>query len=124
MKRWCCALFLLLLAGTAAAAEASLPTANGLPIRVHVAVTFAEIDSFIENNATFRGTIDVRLRWPDLTLRPPAAEAKDPPRVFRGAEAQPDWRRSGRRTSKSPISAAIHRIRRSDCAFFPTARWS
>jgi len=88
MTRICRALILLLLAGTATAAETSLPTATGLPIRVHVAVTFAEIDAFNENNAAFTGTIDVRLRWPDLTLRRPAAEATNPPRIFRGAEAQ------------------------------------
>jgi hypothetical protein len=93
MKRLCCALFLLL-AGPAAAdttpraAETGLPTANGLPIRVKAAVTFAEIESFSENNATFKATVDVRLRWQVLSLRRPAAEAADPPRVFRGAEAQ------------------------------------
>ena len=32
--------------------------------------------------------MDVRLRWEDLRLRRPAAEATDPPKVFRGAEAQ------------------------------------
>jgi hypothetical protein len=87
MTRLCCALVLLLLAGPAAA-ETGLPTANGLPIRVKAAVTFAEIESFSENTATFKATVDVRLRWQDLGLRRPAAEAADPPRVFRGAEAQ------------------------------------
>ena len=51
-------------------------------------MTFAEIESFSENTATFKATVDVRLRWQDLRLRRPAAEAADPPRVFRGAEAQ------------------------------------
>jgi hypothetical protein len=88
MTRLCCALVLLLLAETAAAAEARLPTTTGLPVRVHAAVIFAEIDAFIENNAAFKGTVDLRLRWPDLALRRPAAEATDPPRVFRGEEAQ------------------------------------
>jgi hypothetical protein len=87
MKRLCCALVLLLLAG-AAAAETALPAENGLPIRVKAAVTFAEIESFNENNATFKATVDVRLRWQVLSLRRPAAEATDPPRVFRGAQAQ------------------------------------
>lgn len=41
-----------------------------------------------KNAATFRATVDIRLRWEDLRLRRPADEAKDPPRVFRGAEAE------------------------------------
>jgi hypothetical protein len=85
MKRLCCAL-LLLLAGPAAAEN--LPAASGLPIRVKAAVTFAEIESFSENTAIFKATVDVRLRWRDLSLRRPPAEAADPPRVFRGADAQ------------------------------------
>ena len=61
---------------------------EGLPIRVKAAVTFVEIESFSENTATFKATVDVRLRWQDPRLRRPAAEATDPPRVLRGAEAQ------------------------------------
>jgi hypothetical protein len=86
MKRLCGALVLLLLAGPATAV--GLPTGNGLPIRVKAAVTFVEIESFSENTAIFKATVDVRLRWQDLGLRRPAAEAADPPRAFRGAEAQ------------------------------------
>jgi hypothetical protein len=86
MKRLCCAL-LLLLAGPAAA-ETAPPAAAGLPIHVKAAVAFVEIDSFSENIATFKATVDVRLRWQDPGVRRPAAEAADPPRVFRGAEAQ------------------------------------
>ena len=44
--------------------------------------------SLNENTATFKATVDVRLRWQVLSLRRPAAEASDPPRVFRGADAQ------------------------------------
>jgi hypothetical protein len=87
MKRLFYALVLLLLAGPTAA-ETAPPTATGLPIRVKAAVTFAAIESFSENTAAFNATVDVRLRWQDLSLRRPAAEATDPPRVFRGAEAQ------------------------------------
>ena len=87
MRRLWGALVLLLLAGPAAA-EAVLPAENGLPIRVKAAVTFAEIQSFSENNATFKATVDVRLRWQVQSLRRPAEEATDPPRVFRGPEAQ------------------------------------
>jgi hypothetical protein len=87
MTRLCGALLLLLLAGPAAA-QTGLPTLSGLPIRVNAAVTFVEIESFNENTATFKATVDVRLRWKDLRLRRPAAEAADPPRVLRGLEAQ------------------------------------
>jgi len=87
MKRLCCAAILLLLAGHAAA-ETVPPTATGLPIRVQTAVVFAAIGSFSESTATFNATVDVRLRWRDISLRRAAREATDPPRVFRGAEAQ------------------------------------
>ena len=89
MRSLCGAIVLLLplLAGPAAA-EIGLPAGSALPIRVKAAVTFAEIEAFGENNATFKAAVDVRLRWRDFGLRRPAAEAADPPRVFRGAEAQ------------------------------------
>jgi len=77
MTRLCGALVLLLLAGPAAA-ETGLPTANGLPIRVKAAVTFAEIESFSENTATFKATVDVRLRWQVLSLRKPAGIFRRP----------------------------------------------
>ena len=72
----------------AASAQTSLPLEKGLPVVVRPAVAYVEIFDFDENAATFRATIDLRLRWDDLRLRRPAAEAKDPPRVFRGAEAE------------------------------------
>jgi hypothetical protein len=56
-------------------------------VQVKLAVAFVEISSFNENTGTFKGTVDVRLRWQDLRLRRPAEEASDPPRVYRGAEA-------------------------------------
>ena len=123
MKRLCGALVLLLLAGPAPA-EIGLPTGSGLPIRVKAAVTFVEIESFSENNATFKATVDVRLRWQVLSLRRPAAEAADPPRVFRAPRRRHNWRRSGCRPSNSPISAATRATRRSDCASIPMARSS
>lgn len=83
-----CAALVLLLSAAPAAADTGLPTASGLPVRVKAAVTFVEIESFNENTASFKAGIDVRLRWQDLRLRRPAAEAADPPRVLRGAEAQ------------------------------------
>jgi hypothetical protein len=88
MKRLCAALALILLAGPASAEEAVLPAGTGLPVRVKAALTYIEIESLSENNATFKATVDVRLRWQDLGMRRPAAEATDPPRVFRGTDAQ------------------------------------
>ena len=44
--------------------------------------------SFNENAGTFKATVDVRLRWEDPRLRLPAVEANDPPKVYRGAEAE------------------------------------
>jgi neurotransmitter-gated ion-channel len=88
-----CALFALAVAGlgafaTAAQAQTSLPTGKGLPVLVKVAVAFVEIATFNENAATFKATVDVRLRWEDPRLRQPAYEATDPPKVYRAAEAQ------------------------------------
>jgi hypothetical protein len=85
---WSALLLLPLLLAGPAAAETALTAGVGLPIRVKTAVTFVTIDAFNENTATFTATVDVRLRWQDLSLRRSAAEATDPPRVFRGADAQ------------------------------------
>jgi hypothetical protein len=114
MTRLCAALLLLLLAGPVAA-QTSLPGASGLPIRVKAAVTFVEIESFNENTATFKATVDVRLRWKDLRLRRPAAEAADPPRVLRGGEAQaelatlwvPDVELANQRSTPSYTAAGL-----------------
>ena len=65
-----------------------LPTGKGLPVQVKVGVAFLSLESFSENTGTFKGTVDLRLRWIDTRLRKPAAEANGPPRVMRGAEAQ------------------------------------
>lgn len=70
------------------AAQTSLPTDKGLPLRVKAAVAFVEVPTFNENTGTFKATVDVRLRWEDPRLRRPAGEATDPPRVYRGAEAR------------------------------------
>jgi len=87
MMRLYCALLALLLAGPTMAENAP-PAGAGLPISVKAAVTFLEVDSFNENLAIYKATVDVRVRWQDLGQRRPAAEANDPPRVFRGADAQ------------------------------------
>jgi hypothetical protein len=90
MRSALAALVLSLIVGTAqhAAAQTTLPTGRGLPVLVKVAVAFVEIASFEENQGFFKGTIDLRLRWDDPRLQRPGEEAKDAPRVYRGAEAQ------------------------------------
>ena len=70
-----------------AAAETSLPMDKGLPVLVKVAVAFVDISGFDENAGNFKATVDVRLRWEDLRLRRPAEEFRDPPKVYRGADA-------------------------------------
>lgn len=81
------------LIAVAASAQTSLPLEKGLPVVVKAAVGYVEIFDFDENAATFRATVDLRLRWEDLRLRRPAQEAKDPPRVFRGADAEAEARK-------------------------------
>ena len=77
----------------AASAQTSLPLEKGLPVVVKAAVGYVEMFDFNENAATFRATIDLRLRWEDVRLRRPADEAKDPPRVFRGTDAETEIRK-------------------------------
>jgi hypothetical protein len=72
---------------TQAVAQTTLPMDKGLPVQVKVAIGYVALTGFDENAATFKGTVDVRLRWEDLRLRRPAQEATNPPRVFRGDEA-------------------------------------
>ena len=91
MSRTALALAFLILgafANAGAAAQTSLPTGKGLPVLVKVGVAFVEIVSFNENAGTYKATVDVRLRWEDLRLRRPVEDAMDPPKVYRGAEAQ------------------------------------
>ncbi len=76
---------------TAMAAEPprlGLPTGKGLPVQIKVGVAFLSIESFSENTGSFKATVDLRLRWVDIRLRKPAAEANGPPKVLRGADAQ------------------------------------
>ncbi|MDQ6432483.1 hypothetical protein RB623_00270 [Mesorhizobium sp. LHD-90] len=86
------AAWLLALAGQAAA-DASLPMDKGLPVRVKAAIGYVGVSGFDENAASFKGVVDIRLRWEDLRLRRPAAEANDPPRVLRGDEALAEAKR-------------------------------
>lgn len=82
------AAILFLLGATAqAAADTTIPRDKGLPVQVQVGVGFVSLTGFDENAATFKGTVDVRLRWQDLRLALPPDQASQPPRVFRGEAA-------------------------------------
>lgn len=71
-----------------ASSQTTLPVEQGLPIPVKVGVGFADLIAFKEGTGIYTATVDVRLRWQDLRLRRPAEEATDPPKVYRGADAQ------------------------------------
>jgi len=66
----------------------AMPMEKGTPLIVKAAVNYVEIESFDENAGTFKGTVDVRLRWEVPSLRQPADAQTDPPKVFRGDEAK------------------------------------
>ena len=94
MKTFLLALAALVLAwATPVAADTGLPMDKGLPVRVKAAIAYVEVSAFDENASTFKATVDIRLRWEDLRLRRPAAEANDPPRVLRGEAAQEEMKR-------------------------------
>jgi hypothetical protein len=50
----------------------SLPLGKGLPVMVRVGLYFQRITAFEDNEGTFTGTVDMRLRWEDPRLRYPA----------------------------------------------------
>jgi hypothetical protein len=85
-------LLAMLLIGFARLAAAETPTGlpmdKGLPVLVKVAIGFVDISAFDENTGYFKATIDVRQRWEDLRLRGPADELRDPPKIYRGPDAQ------------------------------------
>ena len=73
---------------TAAESEApSIPMGKGLPVLVNVAVYFQEVAAFDDSKGEFECTTDIRLRWTDLRLRYPEAQAFSGYREFRGKEA-------------------------------------
>lgn len=88
MIRAALALAFALLAAPCALAQTTVPTDKGLPLQVKVGVEFMDISAFKENAGTFIATVDVRLRWQDLRLSRPAAEASDPPKVYLGDDAR------------------------------------
>jgi hypothetical protein len=87
------AAFALALCIAALAGEANgqsltaIPQDKGLPVKVNAAVAYVELQSFNENTGTYKATVDVRLRWQDPRLRPAVVVDTDPPRVYRGGEA-------------------------------------
>jgi len=87
VRRLAFALAAWLLGLTAASAATDLPREKGLPLAVKGAVAFVEIGGFEENTATFKGTVDIRLRWEDPRLRRKPEEQSQPPLVLRGVAA-------------------------------------
>jgi hypothetical protein len=89
VRRLSLAFICLLLGGMSfAAAQTTLPRGKGTPVQIKVAVAFVDLVSFKENTGIYNATVDVRLRWQDLRLRLPPQEANEPPKVYRGSEAQ------------------------------------
>jgi hypothetical protein len=76
-----------LLAGRPAIAQLDVPTGKGLPVQVNVAVEYVDVVSYKENNNAYTAVVDIRLRWQDLRLQRPDAARTEPPRVFRGPDA-------------------------------------
>jgi hypothetical protein len=65
----------------------SLPLGKGLPVMVRVGVYFQSITAFNDNEGTFNGTVDMRLRWEDPRLRYPAETTPRGFQEYRGPKA-------------------------------------
>src|SRR6188768_25428 len=76
-----------LLASAPVHAQLDVPTGKGLPVQISVAVEYVDVVAYKENNNSYTAVVDVRLRWQDLRLQRPEAERTQPPRVFRGTDA-------------------------------------
>lgn len=74
-------------------AQVSLPADKGLPVEVKIGVEFKEIGAFSDSTGIFKATVDMRLRWQDLRLSRPAAEATNPPKVYLGVAAQDELKK-------------------------------
>jgi len=66
----------------------SLPLGKGLPVMVRVGLYFQRITAFDDNQGTFTGTFDMRLRWEDPRLRYPAETTPRGFQEFRGPNAE------------------------------------
>ena len=65
----------------------SLPRGKGLPVMVRVGLYFQSITAFDDNEGTFTGTVDMRLRWEDPRLRYPAETTPRGFQEYRGPKA-------------------------------------
>jgi Neurotransmitter-gated ion-channel ligand binding domain len=65
----------------------SLPLGKGLPVMVRVGLYFQSITAFDDNEGTFTGTVDMRLRWEDPRLRYPAETTPRGFQEYRGPKA-------------------------------------
>lgn len=65
----------------------SLPLGKGLPVKVRVGLYFQNITAFDDNQGTFNGTVDMRLRWEDPRLRYPAETTPRGFQEYRGPSA-------------------------------------
>ena len=66
----------------------AMPMEKGTPLIVKVAVNYVDVESFDENAGTFKGTVDVRLRWEVPSLKQADDALTDPPKVYRGDDAK------------------------------------
>jgi len=65
----------------------SLPLGKGLPVLVRVGLYFQSITAFDDNEGTFNGTVDMRLRWEDPRLRYAAETTPRGFQEYRGPKA-------------------------------------
>ncbi len=65
-----------------------LPMGKGLPVTVRVGIDFQRVTAFDDNEGTFTGTVDMRLRWEDPRLRYPAETIPRGFQEYRGPEAE------------------------------------
>lgn len=65
----------------------SLPLGKGLPVLVRVGLYFQSITAFDDNEGTFTGTVDMRLRWEDPRLRYSAETTPRGFQEYRGPKA-------------------------------------
>lgn len=65
----------------------SIPLGTGLPLVVRTGLSFVDVESVDENEQTYVATVDLRLRWTDLRLRYPAADAPVGYKEWRGEPA-------------------------------------
>ena len=71
---------------------ATIPTGKGLPVVVHAALAFIEVEAFDENKGVFDATTDLRLAWRDPRLHFPASDAIRGYREWRASAAEQELR--------------------------------